>query len=240
MEIRCNKCDYVGEAAEVRKVSGGVGLVCSRCSFTTVLKLSDSNEKHVNVAGNTGENLGAQADMDAVLYLVPAVGEGARCPKCLALTKQSGGEERTHCARCGLEISGLERFAPGSAPWEVAPAGKEAAFAQAEQLWPASGAFNAASLDAWCDHVEANDLLDYAIRKLQLQLIEVPGNRLALAALARIEKKLQQRVFVATTEAELSAKAYSGEVATLRKRLLMFSLIFWLGIFILFAMFFWR
>lgn len=234
MEIRCKKCGYVGEAAEVRALPGGVGLVCAQCSHVNPLNLSAEQEKPAGINGTV-----SQDDLQGVKYLIPASGGGPRCPKCLALITQQNDEERTHCARCGLKITDMERFGPGEAPWEAAPAGKEVEFKQAEQLWPSFDALENGGLDAWSEHVQEHELLDYAVRKLQLQLIETPDSLPVLETLARIERKLQERVFLATTEAELSAEAYSGVVSRLRQRLLAFSLVFWAGILILFGIVFW-
>lgn len=244
MEIRCKNCEHVGEAGEVRALPGGVGLVCAQCSHVNPLNLSGSSEQtgattdfsaaSTNKAGDVD---GVSADeLEAARYLIPPAGKGPRCPKCLALI----GDNREHCARCGLKLTEIDRFSPGSAPWELAPPGKIAEFEHAERLWPSlPGDIESAQLDEWSAFVQAQDLLDYAIRKLQLQLIDTPEHPQILNALAKIERKLQQRVFVATTEAELSAKAYSGEVTRLRQRLLTFSLVFWAGILVLFGIVFW-
>lgn len=244
MEIRCKNCEHVGEAAEVRALPGGVGLVCAQCAHVNLLHLEDG-QKSQKVAANLGQSSREKTavvdeisaeDVQGVRYLVPQAGDGPRCPKCLALI----GENHEHCARCGLKLTEIERFGPGNAPWERAPAGKQAEFERAEQIWRSiSGDVSQAGFDEWVGYVQAQDLLDYGVRKLQLQLIETREDPRVLEALARIEKKLQQRVFVATTEAELSAKAYSGVVARLRQRLLAFSLVFWVCILGLFAVVFW-
>lgn len=255
MEIRCKNCEHVGEAAEVRALPHGVGLVCAACSHVNALNLAGDKEASGS-PGVAAPSSAAKVDKasapeaphemvdwvgkHAVKYLIPAAGEGKRCPKCLTLLGEHGELEGAHCVRCGLKIADAERFAPGSAPWELAPAGKSEVVAEADRLWPAFvGKGNAAraeyekKVDAWCVYVKEQELIDYGIRKLQLGLIRHPDEPKLLEALTVLAEKLQQRVLIATTEAQVSAETYRSEISQLRQRLLRYSLVFWGVIFIL-------
>ncbi len=172
----------------------------------------------------------------AVERLVPVAGEGARCRKCAALL----ADDAVHCIKCGLRLARAQRYAPGKAPWELAPTGQEADLAKSHELWDLlEASWEPAQIAAFVDFVKARDLLNHGIRKFQFRLVDHPGDALALGALASLAEGLQKRMVVATSQAEASAQSDAAEVFRLRKKLLVVSFAFWGSILLLFSALLW-
>ena len=167
--------------------------------------------------------------------LIPVQGDGPRCRKCAHLL--SPVDE--HCRRCGLNIADSHRYAEGDAPWEKAPRGKEAAFEQATLLWAsANEQWSDERLDKFADFIREERLNELGIRLLRFRLAEHPDDMRAVAHLQELVSMMQSRVVVATAQAEASAQQFGQDVAKTRTALIGATVIFWVGIFMLFLFLF--
>lgn len=264
MEIRCDNCSHVGPAAEVRPGADGVVLVCENCEHENVLDVgpsadsgasaSESPKPAATLAQKSVEEPAAPSDSfgnndqvrlwlreDALKALIPESGVGPRCRKCAQLLPPHAD----NCKRCGLNRDEAERHAPGQAPWERAPQGKEAEQEQAELLWqsfaedPSSQDPSSQGLDKFVAFVREEGLLDLGIRKLRFYLVDHPDDQAAVEHLRVLAESLQSKLIVAQVQARASADEFQEDVSRFRNRLVMGVLVFWGGIFLLFLMFFW-
>jgi RNase P subunit RPR2 len=167
--------------------------------------------------------------------LIPEQGEGARCRKCAHLLDPSD----TNCRRCGLDIAESHRYAEGDAPWERPPKGQEAAFEQAMLLWASvSEQWSEERLDNFAAFVREEKLYELGIRLLRFRLAEHPEDRRAVAHLQELVSMMQSRVVVARAQAEASAQQFGEGVAKTRAAIVGATVIFWIGIFLLFLFIF--
>lgn len=209
MEIRCSNCSHLG-AATVVPLEGGVGLVCGGCGHVNILGVGAGTDKQVKTPGEKDSQVLAAR-------LLPTPGEGERCRKCAHLLEI--GEE--YCARCGLSRRVAARFAKGQAPWEVAPPGKEALFAQGERLWAnVLWRGEGEAIEAFVDFVLDEDLLDFGTRKLQYFLVEHPDHPQAVAGLARLAKKLELVAELVRSRAAVAGESFPKDVERVRERFL--------------------
>lgn len=229
MEIRCSRCSRIGVAAGVEPVAGGVGLVCAGCGHVNVASVGEG------VDGAVQESGVARA-LEPAAGLIPEPGEGPRCRKCLAILL--GDAE--FCPRCGLSIARAARFAPGEAPWEVAPPGKEAAHEEGRQLWTAVvEAGDGESLERFVDLVLDEDLIDFGIFKLQKYLIKYPGNPGAIQGLGRLSQRLERMAEVARSQAEVAGRSYPESIERMRHKFFLGSLVVCAIVFVVLAMYIW-
>lgn len=277
MEIRCSQCDHLGEAAEVRPVDEGVGLVCGQCGHVNVAATSESNDdadrepsgQHPGAAavaasiddtaesgrsavadslkqmgadalfGKTSEvsspelNIGDEFVETSIQRLIPKPGDGPRCRKCLALFDESTPE---HCSQCGLSVVQADQYAPGQAPWEVAPEGKQDEQQQARRLWEAVyDDEQPQTLDEFVEYTVDEGLIDFGIRTVQKRLIEAPDDREAIEALTVLAEKLEVAVELAKTQAESRSEQFQEDVKQFRSKLLIGALVFWTVLFFVFS-----
>ncbi len=268
MEIRCDNCSHVGPAAEVRPGPAGVVLVCENCEHENILDVGDSgssaeaddaSSESVGAAGGGSAALqsptaGADSSPrsadsfgdsnqvrmwlreDALQALIPEPGVGPRCRKCAQLLPATA----ENCKRCGLNRNEAERFAPGQAPWERPPEGKESEAEQAELLWESFEEDpTATALQKFVDFVRDEGLLDLGIRKLRFYLVDHPEAEQAIEHLRDLAESLQSRIIVAQVQARASADEFQDDVSRFRNRVVWGALVFWGGIFLLFLAFFW-
>ncbi|MFW5968190.1 MAG: hypothetical protein ACOCV2_11760 [Persicimonas sp.] len=173
---------------------------------------------------------------DALESLIPEEGDGPRCRKCAHLLEP----EFDNCPRCGLDRDEAEQFAPGQAPWETPPEGKEAEQEQAELLWEAFRETGASDdLDKFVRVVREEELLDFAIRKLRFYLADHREHEGALSALRDLAGSLQSKLIVARARAQHSADAFQEDVGRFKRRLIGFTVVFWAGVLLLFVTMFW-
>jgi hypothetical protein len=260
VEIRCDNCSHVGPAAEVRPGAGGVVLVCENCEHENVLDVGETTKNaeasdaskaeipqtaeldapHKEPAGAGSFESNDQVRMwlreDALKALIPEPGVGPRCRKCAQLLSPHAD----NCTRCGLNRDEAERHAPGEAPWERAPQGKESEKEQAELLWESFAEDpSSQSLQKFVDFVRDEGLLDLGIRKLRFYLVDHPDDDEAVGHLRDLAESLQSKLIVAQVQARASADSFQEDVSRFRNRMLIGTLVFWGGIFLLFLMFFW-
>lgn len=173
---------------------------------------------------------------DALEALIPASGVGPRCRKCAHLL----GPNEEHCSRCGLSRAEAERHAPGEAPWEQPPPGKESEHEQANLLWESFlDEPDATRLEKFVDFVRSEDLLDLGIRRLRFYLVDEPDDELVVELLRDLAESLQSRLIVATVQAKASANEFQEDVSRFKNRMVVAALVFWGGIFLLFLVLFW-
>ena len=245
MEIRCEQCEFLGAAAEVRPTDGGVGLVCAGCGYVNLIAADGAQDTQGRdgVAKPMGE-VGAgdaqeeqkQQRMGAVVdRLLPKPGEGRRCPKCLNLV----GEEANHCSACGLDLGRAFEFDVGEAPWEQPPSGKEEQAAQARRIWDEALAGGERGFEEFAEFCVEEDLIDLGIRWLQGHLVDARDDQAARDALGRLAKSLEASIFMARSRAEAQGEQFQETIKRARSRLLLGALIFWTLILLLFSWLFW-
>jgi phage FluMu protein Com len=239
MEIRCSKCGHLGEAAEVRPLPSGVGLVCGACGHVNELALgggpAEAAEPEPEVTPQAKPS--ARTERSPLMErLIPEPGDGLRCRKCATLVEA----DTVYCPRCGLDLEEGSRLGPGEAPWEQPPEGKEAAFDQARLLWgAASERREPRAIADFVDFALEEGLLDYGLRELQHYLVDHPGDEAALEGLERLAKRLQTTVDLARSRAEAQADSFNEDVKRFRARLLIGALAFWVVILLLLSLTFW-
>ena len=265
MEIRCTNCQHIGPAREVRPTNHGVELICANCAHANPLEVGAAPDAP---AQQVKANLGAEIDVQVARArasqeraratqasasaqnispfkdlitpktlerLVPEPGPGPRCPKCAHLL----GEQDLHCERCGLNVMEARRHAPGRAPWELAPRGKEAPFEQANLLWSAATEqWGRERVDNFAAFIISHGLYEHALRLLRFYLVEHPRDALAMEHLQVMATKLQTRAIAARSQAQVSAQEFEQKVTGTRHALIGATLLFWGGIFLLFLFMF--
>lgn len=230
MEIRCEKCSHIGPAASVDAGADGVMLTCENCGHPNLLSTGASAETTpAGLGPGARDAAGVWLRKDALVALVPAPGDGARCLKCAHLLEMDLGATpaaEQNCPRCGLNQAEAAHYAPGEAPWEQPAPGKEAQFEQAELLWSAIAAgdsqagCDAQKLENFVQFVLAEDLLELGIRKLRHHLVAHPDDPAATAQLGELAASMQSRVIVATARARADAQQFEQDVNRYRHRFL--------------------
>lgn len=265
MEIRCTHCQHVGPAARVEPGVAGVMLICGHCGEGNLLELSaesspanDAPQAEAmvseavpdfsapkrealpvsrsvvtqaalpDVAGDIKEPL---LTPKALKRLVPVYGEGLRCRKCAHKVEPY----HEHCARCGLDIEDSFRYAPGEAPWELAPKGSGQAWERARLLWEvAEQDWNPENVAKFAHFVRDEGFNEMGIRRLRFFLVEHPDDPLALTHLQELAMRMQSRLIVARAQAEVSAQKLSSGLKRTRTVLMWGVVVGWSIIFILF------
>ena len=151
----------------------------------------------------------------AMARLIPVAGSGPRCPKCAHLV--AGSE---HCERCGLSINEAQRYAPGEAPWEQAPDGKEDAYLRLSALWARAEDGDSEAMTSFAALASNEGLVEAGIQKLRFFLVEHPDDPGALGALRHLASTLQARVTIAASQAAVSAENFGKDVRRLRGALM--------------------
>lgn len=241
MEIRCEKCSHVGPAAALTQGSAGILLTCEHCGHQNLLRTAPASAQPTEPGAHTPSppadtdgSAAAAAPRDPLVAMIPAPGPGPRCRKCGHLLNEvapadasTDAEVDDNCPRCGLNQAEAAKYAPGEAPWERAPAGKEEQFAQAERLWHAAasqqsqGALDPQRLQDFVAFTGEEDLLDLGIRRLRMHLIDFPEDAHALAALRTLAERMQARVVVATAQAQADAQLFEDKLGRLQRRLML-------------------
>lgn len=249
MEIRCKKCDHLGEAAAVRPVAGGVALTCAHCGHLNRLDV-DASPVDAGPAPAPGpaksprsnkpelaEEAPKESRTAALLErLVPEPGDGLRCPKCLKLV----AADEDNCSRCGLNIDEGARFANGEAPWDRPPRGKEEAFERARVFWDSiEERDDPEMLGSFVELVLEEDLLELGVRRLQRRLMKVPDDEIALEGLQRLAQRMERTIHIARTQAEARAESFTEGVQRFRSRMILWTLAVWAVILVLFSVLFW-
>ncbi len=229
MEIRCKVCSHTGEAAEVKPVDGGVGLVCESCGHVNIASTSASSSDGEGDATSEQGYESTKTFSRSLESLIPEPGPGDRCRKCAYLLP-----EEDNCPRCGLSQSAVEDYEPGQAPWERAPEGLESAQLEADALWNA-WRDGQEELDAFLEAVIEAGLLDFGLRKLQFYLVDYPDDDEALEGLQRLADRLDTTIQVAHTQAEVASEEFNDDIKQFRTTLMLGALIFWTLIFLLFS-----
>lgn len=173
---------------------------------------------------------------DPLAAMIPAPGPGPRCRKCGHLLTESDAAPDPpevddapdgNCPRCGLNQLEAQKFAPGEAPWERAPAGQEAQYARAERLWQAaaaqqsSGALDPQRLQDFVTYAGEEDLLELGMRRLRMHLIDHPDDTPAIAGLRALAERMQARVVIATAQAQADAQHFEDKLGRLQRRLML-------------------
>ncbi|MEZ4459776.1 MAG: hypothetical protein R3E66_08605 [bacterium] len=141
------------------------------------------------------------------------------------------GPDEPFCARCGLNQDEAFRHKPGEAPWEKAPAGKEASWEAAALLWNAFvDAPDDLTFERFAGCIRENELQDFAARKLRFYLVDHPGDPRATTLLREIASTVQTRMMVAKAQVQASTAEFSDVTQRARNVLLWTSLVFWLMI----------
>lgn len=229
MEIRCSRCGHLGAAGSIANTAAGVELICAHCGHANTLDVPKAPAKLAEVARQQTND--EWLSLDALQRLVPERGAGPRCQKCAALLDARGGT----CARCGLNDEEAQRFAPGEAPWERPPAGKEDVTAQAMLLW-GSVEENATdeNLQKFHDFVIAEQLLELGIRRLKFFLVDHPGHVLATTHLQEVAQSFQAKAIVARAHAEVRADNIVATTARARQIVLWLVFLIFGGVFVIF------
>ena len=175
--------------------------------------------------GPTEEEELARFREDAMERLVPEPGPGPRCPKCVHLLSPTD----TFCGRCGLNVDEARKYSPGEAPWEQAPADKDAVWEQAQLLW-------SSLQEEWSDEkfrnfaafVREEGLLEFATRKIKWRLVEEPEDEAAKELLAEIASELQSRIMVARAQARANVEQFSDVTQRAKTAILWTTLVLWL------------
>ncbi len=262
MEIRCAECDYLGAAAEVRPVDGGMGLVCDNCGHVNIASAdtetnADADDSRDDDGSSSGwaEQLASMQfgggnettsspsltiDDDfidnSVERLMPEKGSGRRCRKCVHLFD----EDLDHCSRCGLSVAEAESYPEGEAPWEKPAPDQEESYRRAESIWESvHDETTGAEMDDYVEFVIERGLVDFGIRRIQYHLVEHPDDTEAVEGLSRLARSLEVAVEVASTRAESEADQFTSDVRQFRTNLLIGALIFWTALLLLFSWLFW-
>lgn len=251
MEFRCTNCQHIGPAAEIRPTALGVALICESCGHANPLEMggaapSPEAPAPAEVAEVTSTPAPApaapplaapdkpeapQLSEAALARLIPEPGDGLRCPKCA----HKVAPQDAHCSRCGLGLEDAARYAPGEAPWEKPPAGKEDAYEQALLLWRAAKEeWSIAHLEKLTAFLLDEGLHEAGIRWLRFHLIDYPEDELAIEQLKLLAARLQSRLIVAEAQAHANAEQFEHGVTRFRTTLLVGVGIFWTIIFALF------
>lgn len=256
MEFRCANCQHIGPAAELRPTASGVALVCESCGHANPLEMGGTPAPAPTPAPEAAPTPEAplaeaapttpapapsqppakkgepQLSEAALARLIPEPGDGLRCPKCAHKVEPLDA----HCSRCGLGLSDAARYAPGEAPWEKPPPGKEDAYEQALLLWRAAkDEWSIAHLEKLTEFLLEEGLHEVGIRWLRFHLIDYPEDELAIEQLKLLATRLQSRLIVAEAQAHANAEQFEQGVTRFRTTLLVGVGIFWT---LLFAVFF--
>lgn len=239
MEIRCSECQHVGLPADVVQSDSGVLFVCANCGHGNGVDLggakppADGMSDSVLPETRASEATSTSADVpnlkqrvskrpdwlddETRARLLPEPGDGLRCPKCLHLLN----ENATVCSRCGLDTVRARQFAPGDAPWEQPPKGKEGVFEQAELLWR-SARENPSheSLEKFVSFVREEGLTELGVRRLREWLVDYPDDEQVVEWLEEIAASFQARIMVARAQAEVSADKFSETTEKFKRVLL--------------------
>lgn len=224
MEIRCSKCSHVGEAALDVK-GADVALVCENCGFRNRLDMPQSAEAPATKpsqplptrAPNPAQIERQEFEEEAFRRLLPSPGNGPRCLKCYELLEL----DQDHCMRCGLNIEESRKFAPGQAPWDRPPAGREDAWDEADLMWRRlKEDWGEERFDDFAQTIRRLEAWEFASRKLRSHLVENPDDELAKGFLREIAAGLQSRVMVAKAQAQASAAQFSDATEKVRRVLL--------------------
>lgn len=243
MEFRCNACQHVGAASEVRPTGAGVMLVCASCGRENLLAVGEapspdrsesqhaegfSPERARQVLGQKSPDPSDEMQRiheETMRRLVPEAGQGPRCPKCVHLLPM----DATHCTRCGLDVEQARKFEGGPVPWERPPEGKEAQWEQARLLRDALVEhWSDENFDKFADFVREEGLLEMATRTMKRRLVEHPEDEDALALLGEIAQDVQSRIIVARAHAEANAEALSSVTKRAKTTILWTTLFVWL------------
>ncbi|TXD39476.1 hypothetical protein FRC98_03510 [Lujinxingia vulgaris] len=252
MEIRCDVCKEVGPASEVRAADQGMELVCASCGHANVLKVGGTTDASADAQSRDGDasphagpiaRAASRSDAEqgvapqkrsvatpgaslaegvveaAMARLIPVSGAGPRCPKCAHLV--AGAD---HCERCGLSQSEANRYAPGHAPWEQAPPGKDDAFLRLNAAWARAEDGDPEAMRYVAELAISEGLVEAGISRLRFYLVERPDDPHALDALRRLAIALQARVTVAAGQAAASAENFGKDVRRLRGLLMTITL----------------
>ncbi|MEM1349518.1 MAG: hypothetical protein AAGI01_13225 [Myxococcota bacterium] len=225
MEFRCAKCGYIGAAAQVRPTADGIVLICAKCEHANPLDLGASASAGAAEPPAKRQPLKARPKIDEKLLqrMIPEAGDGVRCPKCAHLV---AGER--YCARCGLDVREGFSYAPGMAPWERPPLGKEGVWEQALLLWDvAAEREDPEALEEFVGLVRECGIQDLGIRKLRFHLTRFPDDAFAVEQLGVLAADVQARVAVAEASASASAQQFTQEVGRVRAVLTVLTLVFW-------------
>lgn len=238
MEIRCESCSHVG-VARVDLSQGGVRLICANCGHANVLDLGTPLQvvpaTTTTAPRPTKRQVAAQLEQEsfedeAFRRLIPEVGNGPRCRKCIHLLEPGVD----HCVRCGLNIEESHRYASGEAPWERAPAGREDAWEEADLMWRrVVEDWNEERFSEFAETIRRLDAHDFAARRLRLWLVEHPDDPLALGFLREIAEGLRSRVMIAKAQAQASAAQFSDVTERVRK--VLFWVVAVIGVLVLFV-----
>ena len=255
MEIRCTRCQHVGEAAHVIPQPSGVALECANCGHHNALSLPKSAPKlddavpdpppgakpaapgprEVARALDQSHALPKSLDLltpQAMTRLVPEPGPGLRCRKCAHLFLASV----QNCPRCGLDVDDAHRYTPGHAPWEQAPSGMAPEFDQALLLWEAASAdWRQDTVQKFLQACTAHQFQDLAMRKLRFFLVDHEADPLALEALRTVAGQLQTKAFVAKSQAQAYAMNFGSGIKSARRLLLGGIVLFWVVIMVVFV-----
>lgn len=243
MEIRCSECGHVG-AAEATTDENGIALICAECGHKNRLDMGkpepapelSEQEPAINYAAlaqlPAAAKLKEKEDEEefrraALERLIPEPGPGPRCPKCAHVVVAHD----VYCSRCGLAIDEAMKHAPGEAPWERPPAGREGAHEQVQLLWSAlEDDWTQDNFERFAQFVRDEGLVDFATRKLRFRLVDHPDDELALEFLGEIAESLQSRLAVAKAQAKASAEQFSEVTQRTKSVLLYATFIIWMFI----------
>jgi ribosomal protein L37E len=246
MEIRCERCGHLGPVKDVRPTAQGMALICAQCDHANIISASGAPvatappvvsaptliAPPVRAPEPVAERKESWLTPQALRRMVPEQGEGLRCRKCAHLIHA----DEDHCARCGLNNAESHRWPQGEAPWEKAPRGQEGDFEQATLLWrSARERWDEESVAKFAEFARDHGLHEMAIRHLRFWLVDEPEDGIALKHLKVLADALQSRYIVARAHEEVAGRAFGQEVGRLRGVLVLATLCFWCGIFVLFA-----
>lgn len=166
----------------------------------------DAQQQPGSTSGVKDEAKAANWFDDARARLIPEQGEGTRCPKCLSLIPY----DVEMCPRCGLDVERARRFGPGEAPWEKAPAGREAAWEQAQLLWASTVEDPSdENFEKFVTFTKDEQLAELGVRRLREYLAHNPDDERVIPWLEEIAATFQARIMVARAQAEMSAEKFS-------------------------------
>lgn len=225
MEFRCEACQHVGAAAGTKSDAAGVLLICENCSHENRLTLGPQTSG----AAPPPKTQEAQTSFVDETFdrFLPSRADGERCPKCAHVAAQPD----QYCARCGLNLETAHNYAPGEAPWERPPPGRESEWEQGRLLWQAfESSGDADSFSRFSDFIRENELHDMAARLLRFYLIDHPDDQNALTLLREIAGSVHTRMMVAQAQALANTAEFSDVTQRARNVLLWTAFLFWLVI----------